>query len=189
VLGGDHSITYPILAAFEGPVAVIQIDAHPDLAEYTAGEEHHHGNFMSRALSLPQVTDVYQVGLRGTTVAPQGQIRGKVGMVLTPKGLRALGVEAFVAALPDASSYYVTFDIDSLDPIYAPGTSTPVPGGLTFEEAKDLLVAIGSSRRCVGFDLVEVNPQRDTNDHTAIAAIELLLAFLGAHFKRAGRRE
>lgn len=184
ILGGDHSITYPVLAAFDRPIAVIQIDAHTDRADFYEGEEHHHGNFMSRALTLEQVTDLYQVGMRGTTPVSQRQIQGKVRQVLTPRRLRSLGVAALVSMLPEDCDYYITFDIDSLDPIYAPATSTPVPGGLTFDEVKDLLVGIASGRRCIGFDVVEVNPQHDTNDLTVITAVELLLAFLGAHFAR-----
>lgn len=184
VLGGDHSITYPALAAFAAPLEIVQIDAHTDRAEYYAGEQHHHGNFMSRALALPHVAGVHQVGVRGTTVAPQAHAGGKVRTALTPRQLRRTGTARFVAALPAAGAYYVTFDVDALDPSYAPGTSTPVPDGLTFAEAKRLLIALAGTRRCVGFDLVEVNPQQDPRDLTAIVVLELLLAFLGAHFGR-----
>lgn len=187
VLGGDHSVTFPVLAAFEEPLAIVQIDAHTDLAEYFTGEEHHHGNFMSRALSLDQVTDVYQVGVRGTTLGAQARVGGKVRRTLTPRALRREGVARFVEDLPASGNYYVTFDIDALDPIHAPATSTPVPEGLSFGEVKDLLMGIAGSRRCVGFDLVELNPQLDSRDLTAVVAIELLLAFLGAHCRRGGR--
>lgn len=184
VLGGDHSITYPILAAFKQPLEVLQVDAHTDLADYMEGEEHHHGNFMSRVMGLNHVTGIHQVGIRGITPVPQARAGGKVRQSLTPRMLRRNGVAAFVDALPADRSYYVTFDIDSLDPLFAPATSTPLPGGLTFEEVKDLLVGIAFSRACVGFDIVEVNPERDVNDITLITAMELLLAFLGAHFRR-----
>lgn len=184
VVGGDHSITYPVLAAYSRPIEVIQIDAHVDLAEYFEGEEHHHGNFMSRALDLEHVAGVHQIGVRGTTVVPQTQPQGKVRQTLSPRELRRRGIPALVESLDPGVSYYVTFDIDALDPMYAPGTSTPQPGGLTFAEAKDLLVTIASQRDCVGVDLVEINPDCDHNDITAITGIELLLAFLGAHFGR-----
>ena len=186
VLGGDHSVTYPVLAAFDRPIEVIQIDAHVDLADYFEGEEHHHGNFMSRALGLEQVTGVHQIGVRGTTVVPQARARGKVYAAVSPRQLRRRGTAALVESLPPDRNYYVTFDVDALDPVYAPGTSTPLPGGLTFAEAKNLLVAIASQRHCVGFDLVELNPDCDCNDLTAITSIELLLAFLGAHFGHHG---
>lgn len=184
VLGGDHSITYPILAAFDQPVEVIQIDAHSDLADYLEGEEHHHGNFMSRAARLDHVTGIHQVGIRGITPVPQARAAGKVRQSLTPGMLRRHGIAAFLEALPADRSFYVTLDIDSLDPRFAPGTSTPLPGGLTFEEVKSLLTGIAASRACAGFDVVEVNPERDVNDITVITALELVLAFLGAHFRR-----
>lgn len=184
VLGGDHSITYPILAAFDQPMDVVQIDAHADLAAYLEGEEHHHGNFMSRAVGLDHVTGIHQVGIRGITPVPQTRAGGKVRQSLTPGMLRRQGVAAFLEALPADRSYYVTLDIDALDPGFAPGTSTPLPGGLTFEEVKTLLTGIATTRVCAGFDLVEVNPERDVNDITAITAMELVLTFLGAHFRR-----
>ena len=73
VLGGDHSVTYPVLSAYEEPLAVFHLDAHSDLAPYHPGIENHHGNVMSRALGLPHVCAIYQVGLRGTT--PVSQLR------------------------------------------------------------------------------------------------------------------
>jgi agmatinase len=180
VLGGDHSITYSVLAAYAGPLEVVQIDAHTDLADYYEGEEHHHGNFMSRVLALESVTGIHQIGVRGTTVAAQTRSQPKVRQTLTPREFRRRGADAVVGSLDPDRDYYVTLDIDVLDPTFAPGTSTPLPGGLTFDEVKQLLVALASRRRSVGFDLVEINPQRDVNDLTAITAIELLLAFLGA---------
>ncbi|HSN87260.1 MAG TPA: arginase family protein, partial [Thermoanaerobaculia bacterium] len=163
---------------------VVQIDAHSDLAAYMEGEEHHHGNFMSRAVGLDHITGIHQVGIRGITPVPQTRAGGKVRQSLTPGMLRRHGVAAFLEALPADRSYYVTLDIDALDPGFAPGTSTPLPGGLTFEEVKALLTGIATSRACAGFDLVEVNPERDLNDITAITALELVLTFLGAHFRR-----
>jgi agmatinase len=117
-------------------------------------------------------------------VVPQTRPQGKVRQTLSPRELRRRGIPALVESLDPGVSYYVTFDIDALDPMYAPGTSTPQPGGLTFVEAKELLVTIASQRDCVGIDLVEINPDCDHNDITAITGIELLLAFLGARFGR-----
>ncbi len=182
VLGGDHSITYASLSAFKRPLAVLQIDAHSDLAPYQPSIENHHGNVMSRALQLPQVTSLYQVGIRGTTPVAQALPREKVALCWSPRRVRQQGVGALLAQLPTDVDWYVSLDIDALDPIHAPGTSTPVPGGFSFEEVQDLLTAIAEQRRCIGFDLVEINPKRDSGELTVATGVELLLAFLGGLF-------
>lgn len=187
VIGGDHSITYAVVSAFDSPVSLIQIDAHSDRAPFEFSQfENHHGNVMSRLIAVGPIRRLYQVGVRGTAFAAQ-RGDGERIHVVTPRRLRIHGIPRFVDDLPDDGPYYVSFDIDSLDPIFAPATSTPVPGGLTYDEAKLLLREIGRRRACVGFDLVEVNPRRDLNDITTIVALELLLSFLGAWYTR--RRE
>jgi agmatinase len=184
VIGGDHSITYSVVAAYDRPVALFHIDAHSDLAPYHPGIENHHGNVMSRVLRLEQVRGLYQVGIRGMTPLSQMVPSPKRPMALSPRQLRTLGVEGLLALLPEELDYYVSLDIDALDPSIAPGTSTPVPGGLGFEETKDLLIAVGRHRRCVGMDLVELNPRKDVQALTAWLGAELLMAFLGAWFEQ-----
>jgi agmatinase len=184
VLGGDHSISYPVLAAYQEPLAVLHLDAHSDLAPYHPGIENHHGNVMSRALTLDHVRAVYQVGVRGTTPVSQLRERARRPLVVSPSGLRSLGLDALLSRLPDDLPYYVSVDVDVLDPSHAPGTSTPVPGGLSFDEVRRLLRAFASQRRLVGLDLVEVNPRRDAGGVTAQAALELMMATLGAQFAR-----
>lgn len=186
VLGGDHSITYPVLRAHREPLTVIQLDAHTDQADYYDGAEHHHGNFMSRALQMDNVQEVHQIGVRGTTRHPQAALHPKVSQVLSPRKLREMGVPGVLATLPTGRSYYLTVDLDVLDPAVAPGTRTPLPGGLGFDELKELLVAIAENRRIVGFDLVELDPERDPTGLTGVVGLELLLAFLGARFPCAG---
>jgi agmatinase len=187
VLGGDHSITYPVLAAFDAPLAVFHLDAHSDLAPYHPGVENHHGNVMSRVLMLEHVRAVCQVGLRGTTPVSQLKARERRPLVLSPSGLRALGPEALVERLPPDLPFYVSVDVDVLDPSHAPGTSTPVPGGLSFDEVRAVLRALAARRRVIGFDVVEVNPRRDVAGVTAQAALELMLATLAAGFARERR--
>lgn len=186
ILGGDHSITYPVLGAYKTDVDVIHIDAHSDFASYYPELENHHGNVMTRVLQLPHVGRFYQIGLRGTTPYREGRSNPRAALEISPRCLRQIGIEGVLEQIPKTGQYYVTFDIDALDPILAPGTSTPMPGGLGYEETKELLWAIGVNRRCIGFDLVEVNPEKDTNNITSDVAIDLLLTFLAAHFASKG---
>lgn len=189
-LGGDHSITFATISAYRRPLSIFQIDAHTDLAPYYPSVENHHGNVMSRALTLDHVEGIFQVGGRGTTGGPLDRGRDGVELCLSPQALREVGIDGVLERMPKDRDYYVSLDIDALDPAQAPGTSTPVPGGLGFEEVVDLVNAVAARRRCIGFDLVEINPRRDPQDLTAAVGLELLLAFLGSHFsQREPRRD
>lgn len=182
IIGGDHSITYPILEAYETDVDIIHIDAHSDFSSYYPEIENHHGNVMTRVLQLPHVGRFYQIGIRGTTPYREGKSNPRAALEVSPRYLRQIGIAGVLEQIPKTAQYYVSLDIDALDPNLAPATSTPMPGGLGYEETKDLLWAIGLNRHCIGFDLVEVNPLRDTNDITSGVAVDLLLTLLAAHF-------
>jgi agmatinase len=190
VLGGDHSITYAVLRAFTGrPLAIVHFDAHTDCSPYEAGREHHHGNVFSRVLTLPAIAALVQVGVRGF-LSREAQAIGDARRVgLTPSVLRRIGMEGVLAHVPPEVDVYVSLDVDVVDPASAPGTATPRMNGLSVLEVRDLLVRIGEERRVVGGDLVEVNPDHDVNGMTALLAVDLILAFLGAIARRreAGR--
>ena len=186
IIGGDHSITHPILEAYETDFDIIHIDAHSDFSSYYPEIENHHGNVMTRVLQLPHVGRFYQIGIRGTTPYREGKSNPQAALEISPRRLRQTGIEGVLEQIPKTGQYYVSFDIDALDPNLAPGTSTPMPGGLGYEETKDLLWAIGRNRNCIGFDLVEVNPLRDMNDITSGVAVDLMLTFLAAHFHSKG---
>jgi len=187
IIGGDHSVTYPILEAYKTDVDIIHIDAHSDFASYYPEVENHHGNVMTRVLQLPHVGQFYQIGVRGTTPSRQAKSNPRAALEVSPRHMRQIGIAGVLEQIPKTGQYYVSFDIDALDPTLAPGTSTPMLGGLRYEETKELLWAIGLNRHCIGFDLVEVNPLKDTNDITSDVAVDLLLTFLAAHF--ASRKE
>jgi len=189
VAGGDHSVTYPIASAFDRPLYILQLDAHTDLAPYHEGMENHHGNVISRLIQSDQVLGVYQVGVRGLTPVRQEGGRSKVPMMLSPSALREKGIDGLIEELPGDAPFYVTLDIDCLDPAVAPGTSTPVPGGLTFDEVKRILWALGERRECVGGDLVEVNPERDLGGLTAAVGRELLLTLADTVSRQVGVEE
>lgn len=186
IVGGDHSVTYPVISAYESELDIIHFDAHSDFSTYYPGIENHHGNVMSRVCDLKHVGRFYQIGLRGTLPHRESEGSSRIALTVSPRSLRNEGCNPVLDRIPPERDYYLSFDIDVLDPGIAPGTSTPVPGGLTLEEAQDLLQAIGRHRRCVGLDLVEVNPKRDINDITSIVGVELILSFLGAHFEAGG---
>jgi agmatinase len=185
ILGGDHSITYAVLRAFsDRPLAIIHLDAHTDCSPYQEGQEHHHGNVFSRVLTLPGVTALVQVGVRGFLSREAQAIGDERRVGFTPSALRRLGLAGVLDRVPPDGDVYVSVDVDVVDPASAPGTATPRPNGLSVLEVRDLLVLIGQERRVVGCDLVEVNPERDVNAMTSLLAVDLILAFLGAITRR-----
>ena len=179
-VGGDHSITLPILKAIgaKAPVGLIHIDAHCDTSGPFEGSKFHHGGPFREAV-LAGVLDpkrTIQIGIRGNSEF-LWEFSYDSGMtVIHAEELDTLGLETVAAkirAVVGRGPTYLTFDIDSLDPAFAPGTGTPEIGGLSTREALALL------RSCAGLDIiggdvVEVAPQYDSTTNTAHAGAQML---------------
>ncbi|MEM6760240.1 MAG: agmatinase [Pseudomonadota bacterium] len=182
-IGGDHSITLPILrsiAAKHGPVALVHVDAHADVNDEMFGERETHGTVFRRAYEdgLIDPHKTFQVGLRGTgyTAADFTEAAGwGFTQFLAPelwgRDLRQIGgeIRRNIADTPT----YISYDIDSLDPAYAPGTGTPEIGGLNTAQAMQLIRAL-RGLNVVGCDMVEVSPPYDPSGNTALVAANLL---------------
>jgi len=185
-IGGDHSITFPIVERLQAkqPIAVLWFDAHNDYAEFVPGVCSNHKNVARHIAMLPNVYSLVQVGVRGYAVHDEfNKARAKIS-IITPSNLRENGIAGILAVLPESLPCYISVDIDVLDPSCAPGTSTPVPGGLSLSELKDALRDVASERDVVGMDLVEVNPEKDIGQITSIVACQLLLNSMGAIMRR-----
>jgi agmatinase len=184
VLGGDHSITFPILRAFDIPLTVIHIDAHLDTWNGAPGNLDHASHIL-RAAALPQVKKIVQIGMRGLANDPEavGNARKIHTTVFTSEEIHRHGVASVVAQIPQSENNYITLDVDVLDPSVAPGTGTLEPGGLSFQELHDLLIALPAKGKLVGLDVVEVNPYRDPSGRTAQTAVRLMIDLLGAAFQ------
>lgn len=184
VLGGDHSINIPCVRAFDGqgPVHIVQIDAHLDFVDERHGVRHGHGNPMRRAAEQDHVTGLTQLGIRNvSSTAREGyEDAARMGAdILSVRQMRALGTEAVLARIPAHADIYLTIDIDGFDPSIAPGTGTPSHGGFLYYEVLELLAALAKRQRIVGVDLVEVAPAYDHTDTTSILAAQLLLNLIG----------
>ncbi len=184
VLGGDHSINIPCIRAFEdhGPIHIVQIDAHLDFVDERHGVRFGHGNPMRRAAEQSHVTGLSQFGIRNvSSTAKEGYdaAREMGADILSVRQIRALGIEATLARIPEGVDYYVTIDIDGFDPSIAPGTGTPSHGGFQYYEVLELLAGLAKRGRVVGMDLVEVAPDYDRTGTTAILAAQILLNFIG----------
>ncbi len=189
-VGGDHSITLPILRAVRKklgqPVSLIHFDAHLDTYPAAWGMEFHHGSFARHAVEegLIDPKSSLQLGLRGPLAGGEDlDFVKKHGITsLTIDDLRKPGLESFLTKLPKFTRpTYITYDIDCLDPAFAPGTGTPVPGGLTTYEVQRILRALQIDN-LIGADVVELSPAYDSSDITAMAVTDAMFEIL-CHFK------
>ena len=178
-LGGDHSITLPILRAHakkHGRVALIQFDAHTDSWQDDDPARIDHGTFVYKAVKEGLIDPAHsvQIGIRTTNDDPLG-----ITVIDAPEVHRS-GPEAVADRIREVvgdTPAYLTFDIDALDPAFAPGTGTPVWGGLSSAQAVAILRAIAGVH-LVGGDVVEVSPPFDTTGATAIAGAHVAVEIL-----------
>jgi len=186
-LGGDHTLTLPVLRAIagkHGPVGLIHVDAHADINDHMFGEQIAHGTPFRRALEegLIDPHRTWQIGLRGTgyTAEDFDWARDRGFTVVQAEELwhrsAAPLIDKVHAAMGDGP-VYLTFDIDSLDPGFAPGTGTPEIGGLTPIQALEIIRGC-HGLNLVGADLVEVSPPYDPQGNTALLAANLLYEML-----------
>lgn len=192
VLGGDHSINIPCVAAFsdEAPVHLVQFDAHLDFVDERHGVRNGHGSPMRRAAEQSHVTGLTQLGIRNvSSTAREGyeDARRMGSDILSVRQIRKLGTEAVLARIPAGARYYVSIDIDGFDPSIAPGTGTPSHGGFTYYEVLELLDGLAKRGTIVGVDLVEVAREYDPAGVTAILAAQILLNLIGRILHQRGR--
>ncbi|WP_222931888.1 agmatinase [Sphingomonas sabuli] len=176
-LGGDHMVTYPVVAGIAdalGPVQILHFDAHPDLYDDFEGDPLSHASPFARIMEGGMATRLVQVGIR-TLNAHCREQAARFGVEI----VAAADFAAAAVPIPHGP-LYISIDIDALDPAYAPGVSHHEPGGLSVREILSVLHRVQS--RIVGADVVEYNPQRDINGMTAVVAAKFVkeLAALAA---------
>ena len=183
LLGGDHSITYPIARAFEQPLTVVQFDAHLDYAAAEGGYRHTNAHAFRHIASFQNVERIVSVGIRGlrTSRAAYEATIADGNVVITPDAFRAGGIAAVLEHVPADGACYVTVDVDALDGALVPGCVSAEPDGLTYPQLRDTLRAVAERADVIGVDLVEVNPLVDVaSGATAYLAATVLVEFLGA---------
>jgi guanidinopropionase len=195
--GGDHSISLPILRALaaEGPVGLVQFDAHTDTFDEELGSKFTHGTPFRRAVEEgfldPRRT--VQIGIRGAADSEEGWTFSlESGMrVIFIEEFTTLGVEGVIAearrVVGDGPTY-ISFDVDSLDPAFAPGTGTPEVGGITTAEAQTLLRGL-RGLDLIGGDVVEVSPPYDPSGITALVGATMMYEILCILAETVARRK
>jgi agmatinase len=185
VLGGDDSIPIPVLRGYaeQPPMCLVQIDAHIDWRDEREGIREGLSSPMRRASEMPWVRGMAQVGIRGFGSARRGEFddaRAYGSILIGAEDVHRAGAEAVVGRIPAAQRYYVTLDMDALDPSIAPAVASPAFGGLTYSEAAALLRGVAARGRLAGFDVVEITPDSDVGGLTSRLAVRLMLTLLGA---------
>lgn len=186
-IGGDHSVTLPILRAlkkhYKKKMAFIHFDAHLDTYPAAWGCEFHHGAFARHAVEegLVDPAQMYQFGIRGPLAGKDDLdfVKKHKIKVFTVDDIRKNSLQDFCSKLPDIKDTptYISYDIDCLDPAFAPGTGTPVVGGLTTYETQRILRAL-KIKNLVGGDVVEISPPYDHADITALAGVDAMFEIL-----------
>lgn len=185
VLGGDDSVPIPVLAAFDssGPLTVLQVDAHLDFRHEVEGVTHGYSSPMRRASEMAHVERVVQVGLRGVGSARASDVedaRAAGGLLVTAREVREAGITLVLDQLRAGASVFLAFDLDGLDPSVCPAVNAPVPGGLSWDEASDLVSGAGARCRIVGAAFTELVPDLDPSGLSALVAARLVVRLLSA---------
>jgi agmatinase len=183
ILGGDHSITFPVIRPYSTPLTVIHFDAHLDTWNGAPGNLDH-ASWMNRVAALPSVKSIFQIGMRGLANDPESLANARKihSTIVTSEQIHRRGVEWALSQVNASGDIYITLDVDVMDPSLAPGTGTLEPDGLNFAEIDGLLSGVAAKGHLVGFDVVEVNPYRDPSGRTAQTAIRLMIDTLAAAF-------
>ncbi|UDL87925.1 agmatinase [Mesorhizobium sp. PAMC28654] len=184
-IGGDHGIPIPIFRALdgEGPITLVQLDAHLDWRDNVNGVKEGYSSTIRRASEMAHVKDIFQVGVRGQGSARTEEVeaaRAYGANIITTNEWQDIGTAALLKRIPDGGRYYLTIDADGLDPAVMPAVAGPQPGGVTYRQTIDLIKGLFAKGEVVGVDIVEITPARDVNEITSITAGHILLNVIGA---------
>jgi len=175
-IGGDHFVTYPIVAAMSqryDNITIVHIDAHPDLYDELDGDRYSHACPFARIMEADHANRLVQFGIRTATQHQREQAERF--------GVEMHEVRSWDGTVPPLRGpVYISVDVDGLDPAYAPGVSHHEPGGLTMRQLLNIIHNVGDQGvQIIGADIVEINPARDIHDMTAMVGAKLVRELLG----------
>jgi agmatinase len=184
VLGGDHAIPIPVLRAFEGrgPITLVHIDQHLDWRDEVGGVRDGLSSPIRRASEMGHIGEIFQIGILATGSARAEEVeaaRAYGARIVTAYELHDVGMDAILARIPDGGRYYITVDLDGMDPSIAPAVEAPMPGGVSYAQARKLIHGLVKKGRVVGMDVVEITPKHDVNQITCITAGRLIVNLIG----------
>jgi agmatinase len=182
VLGGDHSITYPVVKAFDTPLHVVHFDAHTDYAPFVHDLRFTNQHPFRHISPMKHVLSLTQVGIRSLRESEEmvGGSKRDGNRVVTMPEFRRLTPKGLAEVVPANAPCYVSIDVDVLDISLVPGCVSAEPNGMSYAELRDALQAIAERADVIGFDFVEVNPQLDVGTGvTSYLGVHTVIEFLG----------
>ena len=187
VLGGDDSVPIPVLDAYAdtatAPMSIFQIDAHIDWRDEVNGEKLGLSSNMRRASEMDHIGKIVQVAARGIGSARSSDVQDALDYGVDFHTMRMLmqdgGIDAAIASLPEGVPVYIALDVDSLDPVIMPSVIGAAQGGLDYWQMMALLEGVAKRAPIVGFNMVELMPDRDVNGQGALMASRLGISMLG----------
>jgi agmatinase len=182
ILGGDHSITFPVVRAYAThPIDIVMLDGHLDFSDHRAGVTHASAMPFRRCAELPNIRKIVQIGMRGVRNSRQDYEAAVANgnVIITARELHKQGVAASLERALPLDNVYFSIDIDGMDVAIAPGCGGQEPGGLTYEETLEIFGIVTAHAPVIGFDITEVNPLLDVGDVTSVLASNLIIQFLG----------
>jgi agmatinase len=179
VLGGDDSVPIPVLRAYadDEPLTILQVDAHLDYRDEVSGVREGYSSPMRRASEMSHVRRIVQVGLRGVGSARSADVAEALAagnVLVTARELRARGVGWLLDQLALGERVFLAFDVDGLDPAVMPAVGGLAPGGLSWEEASDLVIGLATRCRLAGAAFTEYVPEHDVNERGALVVTRLV---------------
>ena len=183
-LGGDHSLSFPLLCAFRDvpELHVVQLDAHLDYSDRRGKDRYSNGSPFRRAVeALPNLVHVSVIGLRGIRTDPEAYAAALArGHTLITSEAVHDDLNAVIARLPEGRQVYLSYDVDVLDPALLPGTGSPEVDGLGYRQAAALVAATAERNHLLGADLVELAPTLDPTGRSALVAARAVMDLFAA---------
>ncbi|MDH5356618.1 MAG: arginase family protein [Gammaproteobacteria bacterium] len=184
VMGGDDSIPIPVLEAYREhePITILQLDAHIDWRDEVSGETMGLSSNMRRASEMGWVENIIQVGARGIGSARPQDRQDAIdwGVQFFPmREVARNGIHAIIEAIPENANLYIALDIDVMDPAVVPSVIGPAPGGFGYWQMLEILEAVATRAKIVGFNLAELMPSADVGGRGALVAARIVAMVLG----------
>ena len=185
ILGGDHAIPIPVFRALEnnGPITLIQVDAHIDWRDTFHGVTQGLSSVIRRASEMDHINEIYQIGLRSAGSARVEEVEAALNYganLISDMELQDVGMQEILDRIPDKQNYYLTIDADGVDPTIMPAVAGPAPGGVNYSQMRKLIQGLVKKGKVLGMDIVEITPSKDINGITAITAGRFICNLIGS---------
>lgn len=190
MIGGDDSVPIPFIEAFaqQGPLTILQIDAHIDWRECRRDETLGFSSTMRRASEMGHVKQIIQVGIRGLGSAREGDVQAALNWgahIISAREIHDKGTAAATDRITPGANVLITLDCDAIDGAAMPAVISPTPGGLTYWQILDLIAGAAARGRITGMDMIEFVPERDHANQSAAYLAGRIIAFAAGTIARA----